>query len=347
MRYAATITQHTLQFKTPARTSRNTLQDKTIWLLHLNNAGQAITGIGECSPLKGLSVDDVPGFENKLNEVVALINNGINALDLGLELWPSINFGLETALLDLKFGGQRKIFDTLFYTSKLKLPINGLVWMADRQDMLRQANEKIKAGYNCIKFKIGAIDFDEECRMLEELRQKNNAFKVEIRLDANGAFAPDTALEQLRELSRFDIHSVEQPIKPNQWEQMEEVCAKSKIAIALDEELIGRNPWNEGQKLLSAIKPQYIILKPGLLGGFKAADKWVQLAHKNQMGWWATSALESNVGLNAIAQFTSQYGVKIPQGLGTGRLYENNFDSPLTVAAGYIEYNPLKSWTSF
>lgn len=346
MRLNATVTKHTLQFKTPARTSRNTLQDKTLWLLHLSYAGTTTKGVGECSPLKGLSVDDVEGFEGKLHEVAELINEGQHPFDLGLEQWPSIRFGVETAMLDLKHDGVRKIFDTPFFTSQQKIPINGLVWMADRQDMLRQAEEKIAAGFACIKFKVGALDFDEECRMLEDLRRKYSSFKVEIRLDANGAFAPDTALEQLKELSRFEIHSIEQPIKTKLWDDMEALCAQSKIPVALDEELIGVSVGNEGTELLKHIKPQYIILKPGLLGGFEASKNWINLADKLNIGWWVTSALESNVGLNAIAQFTSQYPMQIPQGLGTGSLYVNNFDSPLTVQAGYINYNPLKSWTT-
>lgn len=346
MRLNATVTKHTLQFKTPARTSRNTLQDKTVWLIHLSYLGATAKGIGECSPLKGLSMDDVEGFEAKLHKVAELINEGYHPFDLGLELWPSIRFGVETAMLDLQNGGVRKIFDTPFFTSQQRIPINGLVWMADRQDMLRQAEEKIAEGFTCVKFKVGAIDFDEECRMLEDLRRKYSAFKVEIRLDANGAFAPDTALEQLKELSRFEIHSIEQPIKTKLWDNMAALCAQSKIPIALDEELIGISAANEGMSLLKQIKPQYIILKPGLLGGFEASKNWVSLADKLNMGWWVTSALESNVGLNAIVQFTSQYLVQIPQGLGTGSLYVNNFDSPLTVQAGYINYNPLKSWTT-
>lgn len=346
MRLNATVTKHTLQFKTPARTSRNTLQDKTLWLIHLSYLGAIAKGVGECSPLKGLSVDDVEGFETKLHEVAELINEGQHPFDLGLEQWPSIRFGIETAMLDLKHGGVRKIFDTPFFTSQQKIPINGLVWMADRQDMLRQAEEKIAAGFGCVKFKVGALDFDEECRMLEDLRRKYSAFKVEIRLDANGAFDPDTALEQLKELSRFEIHSIEQPIKTKQWDNMESLCAQSKIPIALDEELIGIAVANEGLSLLKHIKPQYIILKPGLLGGFDYSKLWIELAEKSNIGWWVTSALESNVGLNAIAQFTSQYPVQIPQGLGTGSLYINNFDSPLTVQAGYINYNPLKNWTT-
>ncbi len=348
MRLAAVVSKYNLEFKNPAKTSRNTLIQKSLWLVHLYNEKlPTIKGIGEISPLKSLSIDDVEGFEDKLNQTVQLINEGIPPQDLSLEQWPSIKFGIETAILDLANGGKRKIFDTPFYDGQEKLPINGLVWMSDSANMLQQAKEKIAEGFFCIKFKIGALDFDEECRMLEALRQKHNAFGVEIRLDANGAFAPDTALEQLKELSRFEVHSIEQPIKQGQWDAMQEICAKSKIPVALDEELIGVPVGTQGQKLLTATKPAYIILKPGLLGGFEASSQWIDLANKNNIGWWVTSALESNVGLNAIAQFTSQYKVTMPQGLGTGQLYTNNFESSLQIQNGYISYVPTKGWTIF
>lgn len=342
--YSAYISKYTLKFKIPAKTSRNTLEDKTLWLLHLSEEGKNTTGIGECSPLKGLSPDDSPAFEEKLNEVVKDINAGAHPRELDLNALPSIRFGLETALLDLENGGVRKIFDTPFYDDAQKIPINGLVWMADRDNMLQQAREKIRNGYSCVKFKIGALDFDDECRMLEELRKEFSAFKVEIRLDANGAFAPDTALEQLRELSRFEIHSIEQPIRQGQWEAMEAVCRQSKIPVALDEELIGISPFTNGDILLKTIQPQYIIIKPGLLGGFEVSREWIRLAESKGKGWWITSALESNIGLNGIAQFASQYRLTLPQGLGTGQLYENNFEGPLTVERGFIYYNPSKHW---
>jgi o-succinylbenzoate synthase len=348
MSFIASITKHTLKFKIPAKTSRNTLDDKILWLLKLAEANSpTIYGIGEISPLKGLSIDDTEDFEQKLNRVVSQINVGNHPFSLDTEKLPSIKFGLETAMLDLGNGGKRKVFDTPFYKGRQKIPINGLVWMADSGNMLQQAESKINSGFNCIKFKIGALDFDEECRMLEKLRKKYNAFKVEIRLDANGAFAVDEALEKLRELHRFEVHSIEQPIEQKQWDAMQAICAKSAINIALDEELIGVNPSFEGHKLLTTINPQYIILKPGLLGGFITSEEWIKLAAKYNIGWWATSALESNIGLNAIAQFTSKYPVKIHQGLGTGQLFENNFDSPLFMENGFISYAANKSWSIF
>lgn len=348
MSYSATITKHLLEFKIPAKTSRNTLADKEVWILTLNTLKQPdIFGVGEISPLKGLSIDDTEDFEDKLEQVVDEINNGEDFRELNIEKLPAIQFGLETALLDLNNGGKRQIFNTPLYKGELKLPINGLVWMASRENMLAQAIAKIEAGFNCVKFKVGALDFDEECRMLEQLRKKYSAFKVEIRLDANGAFLQSEALEKLNELKRFEVHSIEQPIKQKQWDVMEALCAQTPIDIALDEELIGLNPNNEGKKMLKYINPQYIILKPGLLGGFTATEKWIDLAQKSGIGWWVTSALESNIGLNAITQFASKYPIKMPQGLGTGQLYTNNFESPLNMENGFISYLPNKSWCIF
>lgn len=348
MSFIASVSTHFLKFKIPAKTSRNTLEDKKVWLLKLSHISNPNSiGIGEISLLKGLSIDDTPDFENQLNHIIDLINQGNHPDDLDAENLPSIKFGLETALLDLDNGGVHKIFDTPLYYGTQKLPINGLVWMADSDNMLQQAETKIQAGFNCIKFKIGALDFDEECRMLESLRRKYTAFKVEIRLDANGAFAVDEALEKLNELKRFEVHSIEQPIKQKQWDAMQAICAQTPIDIALDEELIGVNPNSDGQKMLSFINPQYIILKPGLLGGFKVSENWISLAQKNNIAWWITSALESNVGLNAITQFTSKYPIKIPQGLGTGQLFTNNFESPLHMEKGFISYLSNKSWSIF
>lgn len=348
MDYKATITKHSLKFKIPAKTSRNTLEDKVIWVLKLSSESNPnIFGIGEISPLKGLSVDDTDDFGERLNNIIQSINSGNHPKDLDTENLPSIKFGLETALLDLENGGKRKIYDTSFYKGEQQLPINGLVWIADSSNMLQQAEEKIQQGFNCIKFKIGALDFDEECRMLEKLRSKYSAFKVEIRLDANGAFLPDEALEKLNELKRFEIHSIEQPIKQKQWDAMQALCAQTPIDIALDEELIGINPNGEGEKMLKYIEPQYIILKPSLLGGFSISEEWIKLAKSNAIGWWITSALESNIGLNAITQFTSKFDVETPQGLGTGQLFTNNFESSLYMQNGFIGYLPNKSWSIF
>ena len=262
--------------------------------------------------------------------------------DIDIENWPSIQFAIETALADLKYGGLRKICENDFIQN-IPIAINGLVWMNNADKMLAEAAQKIEAGFNCIKFKIGALDFDEECRLLEKIRSRYNAFKLEIRTDANGAFDNVDAFEKLNTLKRFGLHSIEQPIKAKQHDFMQEVCAKSPIPIALDEELIGVIE-NEIKPLLQFIKPQYIILKPTLIGGLAKSKFWINKASELNIYWWFTSALESNIGLNAIAQYCSSLKTTMPQGLGTGSLYKNNIESPLTVSNGYIYYDNSKKW---
>lgn len=338
----ASYKKHELQFIKPARTSRGEMKTHSAYYINLQEGEN--TAWGEAAPLPGLSIDAVEGFEDRVNSFCTLINEGIHPNDLDLQKFPSIRFAIESALKELGTSRKHVLFDTDFITGK-GIPINGLVWMDTKEKMLDEASHKINEGFTCIKFKIGALDFDEECRMLEVLRKKYSAHKIEIRLDANGAFGKTDAVQQLNELSRFEIHSVEQPIKQGQQETMQEVCAKSKIPIALDEELIGVDVLNEGKKLLQLIKPHYIILKPTLLGGFTASQKWVEMATKKGIGWWTTSALESNMGLNAIAQWASSLQVSIPQGLGTGSLYVNNIPSPLVVKNGLLFYNVNKSWS--
>lgn len=293
-------------------------------------------GIGEATPLEYLSTDDLPEFERVMCETVTnLISNAGKWTWESFDRYPALTFGLETALSDLAHSNTCHVFDGPF-TEGNPIEINGLVWMDEVDAMLKSAVEKIEQGFRCIKFKVGARDFDAECRMLEKIRKRWSAFKLEIRLDANGAFLRDEAEVQLRELSRFDIHSIEQPIGVNQWDSMERLCKTSRIPIALDEELIGLDVHRAGDLLLGNIRPQYIILKPNLLGGFKTAEAWTRLARKHAIGWWATSALESNIGLNAIAQWVSTMGNTLPQGLGTGSLYRRNIDSPLEIKDGHL-----------
>ncbi|MFT5725299.1 MAG: O-succinylbenzoate synthase [Bacteroidia bacterium] len=339
------IIDHQLRFVKPAKTSRNVFEERHIRYILLTKNG--ITGIGEAAPLKLLSIDDVEDYDTKLESYCQQICDSGSIQDLNLDFdfdlspYPSIQFGLETALLDLKNGGKRHLFETNFMSGK-SIPINGLVWMSDLETMYKEAITKIKSGYTCIKFKIGTHDFDAECRLLEKIRKSYNAFDLEIRLDANGAFQPDDAIQQLHELKRFDIHSIEQPIQPNQWDDMARLCRSSKIDVALDEELIGVDVFKDGQQLLSFIKPTYIILKPNLIGGFTKADAWIKLCRQANVGWWATSALESNIGLNAIAQWVSQYDTDMPQGLGTGSLYSNNIPSPLEIVNQSLVYGKSK-----
>jgi o-succinylbenzoate synthase len=342
MIFTASYIKHILQFAKPARTSRGEMQTHTVYYICLQQDSK--TGWGEAAPLIGLSIDDVKDFEEKLAHFCVLINEGIFPFDLDLKYFPSIRFALESALKELENESPHTLFHTPFIEGK-GIAINGLVWMDSKEKMLKQAFEKIETGFTCIKFKIGALDFDEECKMLEAVRKRYSAFKVEIRLDANGAFKLDEAIHQLQELSRFEIHSIEQPIKPGKYDLMQEICAKSKIAVALDEELIGIDVSREGKRLLNHIRPSYLILKPTLIGGFIQSEEWIRLCNEKHIGWWATSALESNVGLNAIAQWVSSMQVKLPQGLGTGSLYTNNIDSPLVVKNGFLLYDVNKRWS--
>ncbi len=341
MKFEATYIKHELQFLKPARTSRSEMKTHDAYYVTLKNGNAS--GTGEASPLKGLSIDSVDDFELKLKAFCAQINEGIHPLDLDFEKFPSVRFALECALKEMNNTANHILFDTDFTRGK-GIPINGLVWMDSKDEMLKQSFKKVEEGFNCIKFKVGALDFDEECKMLETFRKKHSSSKVEIRLDANGAFKNDEALRQLNELSRFGVHSIEQPIKPKQSEIMQEICAKSKIPVALDEELIGIDVMTEGKKLLQLIKPAYIILKPTLLGGFVLSEQWIKYADELTIAWWATSALESNIGLNAISQWTSGFDNRLPQGLGTGSLYTNNILSPLVVKNGFIFYDVNKSW---
>jgi L-alanine-DL-glutamate epimerase-like enolase superfamily enzyme len=257
---------------------------------------------------------------------------------LSLAPYPSIRFGIETALLNMTADSEGVIFNTDFTARKKTMPINGLVWMNDAATMYDEAIQKIQAGFNVIKIKVGALDFDEECRLLEKIRQQYSAFKITLRVDANGAFAPDDALEKLNDLKRFELHSIEQPISVGQWDWMQKISSESPIDIALDEELIGLNVYEEADKMIKHIKPTYLILKPNLIGGLSLSDEWIRFAQRNNVGWWATSALESNVGLNAIAQWVSKYDNPLHQGLGTGSLFANNLPSRLKIEQGHMRY---------
>jgi len=327
--------KHLLRFNNPARTSRGEMQTHTAWIVSLTKNNK--TAYGEASPLPGLSIDDTSDFEMQLEKCCNLVNDGLAADKLPLDGFPSLRFAFEAAQLGLLNDAPFCYGENPFYRG-LPIPINGLVWMDDAEAMLKQAVEKIESGFNCIKFKVGALDFDEECRMFEKFRKRFNAFTYEIRLDANGAFSKDDVFEKLQDLSRFEIHSIEQPVKPGQAELFEEVVKKTQIPIALDEELIGLT-HETGEKLLKQIRPHYLILKPTLIGGLHAADAWINIARKMQIGWWATSALESAIGLNIIAQWVSAKNNPMPQGLGTGGLYTNNFTSPLVVSGGKLHYS--------
>ena len=336
--YSYSLEKHELKFKVPAKTSRNVFTTRGIFLITLRNTQTGQEGIGEASPLSLLSVDDVPDYqvvlEKKLQEFCE-----VGSLDsLSLDSYPSIRFGIETALLNMSADNEEVIFNSDFTARKKSIPINGLVWMNDSAKMYDEAIQKIQAGFDVIKIKVGALDFDEECRLLESIRKQFSAFKITLRVDANGAFSPNDALEKLNELKRFDLHSIEQPIASGQWDWMQKICAESPIDIALDEELIGLNVHEEANKMIKYIHPKYLILKPNLIGGLSISDEWIKWAHKHNLGWWATSALESNVGLNAIAQWVSTYQNPLHQGLGTGSLFTNNFSSRLKIERGQMQY---------
>jgi len=341
----ATFKKYTLQFKQASGTSRGILRTKDSWFIFLNDTNQPnIIGIGECGLLKGLSADDVPDYEEKVAEVCQRINEHEYWLSAGLQQFPSIHFGLEIALKDLENKGSKILFPSKFTESEAPIPINGLIWMGEKGFMFEQIKSKLAAGFDCIKLKIGAIDFAAELDLLKYIRQHFSAQEIEIRVDANGAFSPTNALEKLQRLADFELHSIEQPIKQGQLVEMAQLCEKTPLPIALDEELIGRFTAIDKRTIIETIRPQYLIFKPSFIGGYSGTQEWIDLCQEFETPWWITSALESNIGLNAIAQWTATLNNPMPQGLGTGQLYSNNIDSPLTVENGNIYYKNNRSW---
>jgi len=331
-----------LHFKQASGTSRGILNHKKTYFVKLISKGKV--GFGECALFEGLSADDNLDYENKLQWACDNIQQGEEFILHKLEKFPSIQFGLEQAFLSLKSNNNFELFPSDFTTGKKGILINGLIWMGSKYFMKQQIDEKLKAGFTTIKLKIGAIDFDTEIELLKYIRNRYSVNEIELRVDANGAFSPSNALEKLKRLSDLQIHSIEQPIKANQWQEMARLCKKTPLPIALDEELIGVFKKDMKAQLLTKIQPQYIILKPSLIGGFGGTKEWIELANNYNISWWITSALESNIGLNAIAQFTYNLDNKMPQGLGTGGLFTNNFDSPLKVKNGSLWYQKDKPW---
>ncbi|MGB2501952.1 MAG: o-succinylbenzoate synthase [Flavobacteriaceae bacterium] len=338
----ASYSKHILNFKEPSGTSRGILRQKETWFLTLEEGER--WGIGECGLLKGLSCDDRPDYEDQLKWVCEHIHLGKDVLYQEMRAFPSIQMGIETAFISLISEDPFILFPSKFTESEDTLPINGLIWMGDQSFMMDQLEQKLAAGFKCIKMKVGAIDFKKELAVLKSIRQRFSKNEIKLRVDANGAFTPKEALSRLEDLAVFEIHSIEQPIKPGQWKAMAFLCENSPIPIALDEELIGVFDSDKKKSLLDSIKPQFIILKPSFIGGFEGSQEWINLAQKQNVGWWITSALESNVGLNAISQWTYTLNPNGPQGLGTGSLFTNNVDSPLEVKNGFIAYNNSKIW---
>lgn len=317
--------RYLLQFKRPSGTSRGVLHEKETFVLEISENGKK--GIGECAVFRGLSFDDRPDYEEKLQWLCENIQQDSEFLKKELKEFPSIWFGYEQAVLNLKHGGNL-YFPSDFTEGKASININGLIWMGDIHYMEEQIQDKLEKGFHCIKLKIG-VDWKSEHEILQKLRQKFSKERLELRVDANGGFNKDESKVVLQQLADLDIHSIEQPIKAGNWKHMAELCAETPTPIALDEELIGIIDCNEKKELLETIQPQYIILKPSLVGGFAGSDEWISLAENQNIGWWITSALESNIGLNAIAQYTYTKHSKMPQGLGTGGLFTNNLESQL------------------
>jgi o-succinylbenzoate synthase len=332
---SATFERHTLVFRQPAGTSRGVLTEKKLWLLRLSANG--ITGTGECSVIPGLSPDyrNDGQYEAILQNICGDPQKYLLQPELLVDS-PSVLFGLECAFLDLKNGGKQLIFDNAFSRREASIPINGLIWMGSEEFMEEQIAAKIGQGFRCIKMKVGAIDFDREVRLLDTIRRRFPASEMMLRVDANGAFSPEEAFEKLSVLARLDIHSIEQPIRAGQTDAMAELCTRMPLPVALDEELIGVTGGNGKRDLLEKISPQYIILKPSLHGGISGTREWISIAGELGIPWWITSALESNIGLNAIAQLTGCFDVDIPQGLGTGGLFTSNFPSTLNISEGRL-----------
>jgi o-succinylbenzoate synthase len=331
---------HTLFFRKPAKTSRNVLSERDVYYLIAQAHDSQVQGIGECAPIWGLSPESKPEIERTISGWPSIMENPelIQALLIRIS---SLRFALECAMRDLANGGNLAPFDA---DITLPIPINGLVWMSDAKSMLQECRQKVEEGYTTIKFKVGALDFDEELELLRQVRKEFQQNDLEIRLDANGAFDAKTVLEKLDRLSRFRIHSIEQPIKAGQVDDMALLVRKTPMPIALDEELIGIHTKREKETLLDLIQPHYLVLKPTLHGSFSGCDEWIALAEERKIGWWTTSALESNIGLNAIAQWILTKKNPMPQGLGTGALFTNNIPSPWVAKGGFLHYNSQLKW---
>ncbi len=337
--------KHIFQFITPGGTSRGVLTTKNSWYIYIyEESDPKVLGIGECSILPKLSVDDKPELEEKIKEVCSNINEYKDNFHISLIEWPAIRFALEVAFLDLEKGGKRILYPSSFVSGETGIPINGLIWMGDLGYMKTQLAQKLASGFNCIKIKVGALDFESEIAFIKALRKEFKASELEIRVDANGAFSLKEAKDKMRRLNELQLHSIEQPIKAGRWNEMADLCRSCDLPIALDEELIGVTSLDTKKKLLETIYPAYIILKPSLVGGWKSSEEWIDLANQYNIGWWATSALEGNVGLNAIAQWTAVQENMLPQGLGTGQVFSNNLSSPLKVEQGALYYKQQIDW---
>lgn len=338
-RYQIHIIPRTLHFKQPAGTSRGVYTTRKVWYVVLKERETSAWGIGECAPLPDLSCDAIPNLEEKIEAACRGLLKDEEIDCEALRAYPSILFALETAWQQL-YGAGKRLWDTSFSRGEKGIPINGLVWMGDYATMRERVQAKLEAGFRCIKLKIGAIHFEDELALLAMIRNSFPSEKIQLRVDANGAFSPEEALDKLNKLAAFQLHSIEQPIRARQWKEMASLCTRTPLPIALDEELIGVNIPSEKAKMLDEICPQYIILKPSLHGGLSGAKEWIDLAKERGIDYWITSALESNIGLNAIAQWTATFEPILPQGLGTGMLFTDNVEMPLSIKGDELFYLP-------
>jgi len=336
---------HTLEFVAPARTSRGRMHEHRVAYLKIWHPDRpAEIGWGEAAPLPGLSIESISTVEAALDHICSQPDAAVGMLESPLERVPSAMFALEQALLDLETGGNQKPFPSKFTDGRDLIPINGLIWMAQPDEMAQAIQVKIEEGYTCLKMKIGTADRSSEMELLHNLRSYFGPEALEIRVDANGAFKLHDIEDVLTELGDLAIHSIEQPIAVGQWDDMADLCRWSPVPIALDEELIGLRSFDEKRALVETILPHYLIVKPTLLGGYRQSQEWIEVAAEFDLHWWATSALESNLGLNAIAQWVYTLQNPMPQGLGTGQLYQNNLQSPLQLEGPALRFNPDMPW---
>ena len=327
------ISKETLHFKKPARTSRGEYALHEMYLITLTDKATGKKGTGELAPLPDLSCDrnaypDITEVRLLAEKALPSVLNGTWPDDL--ISYPALRFALESAVAEAR-GEELK--------ERISIPINGLVWMSSFEDMLEQVKVKMAIGFRCIKLKIGAIDWLKEIELIRYVRSCFPKEDLQLRVDANGAFSPEWAMDRLTELSKYDIHSIEQPIRQGQWDEMARLCKESPLAIALDEEMIGVNDPKEKARLLDTIHPQYIVLKPTMHGGLSGTREWINLANKRGINSWITSALESNIGLRSIALLAeSVYGPNItfPQGLGTGQLFTDNIENKVQIEGANI-----------
>jgi o-succinylbenzoate synthase len=353
MNFSLEWKKYRLNFLFEAGTSRGVMTTRDSYFVSIREEGSHIQGYGEAAPLPGLSIDSFLDIEKKLAELKPRVSeaSSIDELskifrnDIELEQrLPSLNFALEMASIDLQNSGERILFPSAFTNGEDSIPINGLIWMGDKRFMFEQIKNKLEQGFTCLKMKIGAIDFQAEYELLRYIREQFSPEDLILRVDANGAFKPAEATNKLKQLAKLHLHSIEQPVATGLWEEMHVLCKHSPVPIALDEELIGITAAVDKSRILSEIEPQYIILKPSLVGGFHSCNEWIDMAERAKIGWWITSALESNIGLNAISQYTYNKGPLGHQGLGTGQLFSNNITSPLEIVDGQIRINNSVFW---